>query len=203
MSKDDEDDRSWLDDLGESEKGKEPEKVSEEKEEVKEEPKEDGFSQEAPKERVAPIGPGEEEIIAPVPKIKQTSASVSKKCLKEIKLKLSDPNFISSEHLNVSTCRRVFDLITILEDNDGIWLEGRKTLDGFVIPCPIFGYSAMTNCYENCKHWTGGKNPEGVCDRDLEEVDMTQEKQNIDQARDAEIAFRQKRGTELAKEEES
>lgn len=180
----DSDDTNWLDQLGGSEEGEKSEEVieaPEEKEEVK------------PK---APELPKKKE-----PKPRYIKPEVSQKILEDIKEKLMDTDFLSAEHLNTSTCRRIHDIIVILEDNGGEWLEGRKTIDGFIINCPIYGYSPMHRCYKECDRWKGGPNPEGVCDRPMEEADFTTEKISADEAKDLEIEYRQVIGAKLASEE--
>jgi len=168
----DKDDTNWLDDLGKSEERKEPEKVSE------------------AEEAIVPL---DEEVVV------EDNRSVHEKIIGQIKMKLSDKNFVSSEHLNFPTCNRILEIVELLEKTDGNWLEGRKTLDGFTIDCPIYGYAPMHRCYFECEHWKGD-GMAGVCTRDIDDVDHKIKKIDQDEARNIEIDYRMKEGAK-AKEE--
>jgi len=169
------DDTDWLEQLGESEKGEKLEKVGEEEEEI------------------VPI---------PEPTEKVVSPEIIERTFNNLKKKLLDSNFISSEHLHIPSCKRIYDIIGVLIENDGVWPEGRKTIDGFTINCPIYGFAPMWKCYNECDNWVGGKNLEGVCTRPIEDIDPTIKKVSHNEAMDQEIECRRIQGAKSAKKEE-
>jgi len=176
----DDDELGWLDKMEPEDKKEETEDSTEE--EVQEEP------------NTEPEETSEEDVL-------EIDPPVAKLSLNEIYKRIGDQDFLMSENLNIPTCQKLRNMIVMLVENDGKWLEGRKTMDGFAIQCPIHAYAPMYKCYSGCPHWVGDKNPEGKCTRDLEDIDYDAPKYDYPTAQAMEIKHRQEHSSLATKEE--
>jgi hypothetical protein len=130
------------------------------------------------------------------PMTKKDIGNVSMKTLKGL---LSDSEFLKSENIRKIEANKVVGIMNVLEENNGKWPTGRKSLNGHCTVCPIHGYSPVTECVK-CKWWKGDSVSGRCTNNESAEKYMKEEKISYTDAMDRERINRQNHVTEEKKE---